>query len=160
MRKLFALLTAAAATLVLGATPATAGTVTVDYHCAVGGGIVAWDVQYRTTITAPASVAQGQTATVKIEYTGVKNWTTHSPAGTYNGWGSFKLGGAATGTVTAPGLTNPEIQPGEKMRFVGASAQVSFPAKGQVTYTPATFNYGPNCIVWTPAGVAATTSVV
>lgn len=161
MRKLLTILAAVAATLLVTAAPAAAGTVTVNYHCSVGGGMWAWDVEYRTTITAPATIAQGQTATVKIEYTGVKDWTANSPAGTYNGWASFKLGGASTGTITAPGLTNPAIQAGQKMRFINASAQVTFPNKGQVTYTPSTFNYGPHCPVWTatPASVAATTTV-
>lgn len=160
VRKLLSVLAVTAAVLLLTAAPAAAGTVTVDYHCSVGG-MWAWDVKYKTTITAPATIAQGETATVKIEYTGVQSWSTDTAAGTYNGWGSFKLGGALTGTVTANGLTNPEVRAGEKMRFINASAPVTFTTKGQVTYTPSAFNYGPNCIIWTtPPGVAATTTVI
>lgn len=164
MRKLLSIMataTTAAAVLLLGATPASAGTVTVEYHCAAGGGIVAWDVSYKTTITAPATIAQGQTATVKIEYTSVKATTVDHPAGRANGWASFKLGGVQTGTVIADGLTNPEIKAGEKMRFINASAPVTFTSKGTVTFTPSSFHYGPICNVWTtPAGVAASTTVV
>ncbi|MGC7094033.1 hypothetical protein ACPZ19_05170 [Amycolatopsis lurida] len=161
MRKVLALLTAAAATVVLAATPAAAGTVTTDYVCN-GGSIVSFPATYLTTITAPATVAQGETATVRIEYTGVVPWHSDTPAGTFAGHGGFMLGGAATGWVKAPGLVNPAIRAGEVMRFVGASAQVTFPNKGQVTFTPDRFYYRASCIIWSsdPASVAATTNVL
>ncbi|MBN6037364.1 hypothetical protein [Amycolatopsis sp. 195334CR] len=159
MRRILALLTAVAATLVLSATPAAAGTVSVDYVCN-GGSIVSFPATYLTTITAPASVSQGDTATVRIEYTGVVPWHSDTAAGTYTGQGGFKLGGAATGLVQAPWLSNPAIRAGEVMRFTGASAQVTFPNKGQVTFTPDRFFYRAGCILRNTASVAATTNVL
>lgn len=161
MRRILALLTAAAATLALSATPAAAGTVSVDYICN-SGSIVSFPATYLTTITAPATVARGETATVRIEYVGVVPWHSDTAAGTYTGHGGFLLGGAATGWVKAPGLANPAIRGGEVMRFTGASAQVTFPDKGQVTFTPDRFYYRAACILRTsnPVGAAAVTNVV
>lgn len=64
-------------------------------------------------------------------------------------------------TSPSGGRTHPDIKAGERMRFINASAPVTFTAKGTVTFTPSSFHYGPICNVWTtPAGVAASTTVV
>ncbi len=143
-----------------GATPASAGTVTQTWFCVsiFGGG---GNVDYRITITAPATATRGQTATVTTSVVTVNNHGAYVAAGVVRASMTINLGGAASGTITATGLTNPEIQPGTPWRVNGGVAQITFANAGNVTFRAAGLNAGSwGCVSnGLPQPVAATTTV-
>jgi len=145
LRRRFAIIVAATAVacgLVLsGAFPVSAGTVTQTWLCAsIFGG--AGPIDYRITITAPATATRGQTATITTSIATVANHPNAVAAGTIRATSSIALSGAASGTLTATGLTNPAIQPGTPWRLEGGQAQITFTNAGDVTYRATGVNAG------------------
>jgi hypothetical protein len=152
---------------VLVATPATAGTVTVNYSC-FGPGIA----QSRTMlmeITAPATAGRGSTISLGASITDTRNFEQEFTPGQYRGILAIEVGGASSGTVETTGLATPAIARGEPFRLVGGQAQVPAPTLGDVTFRPATWwlvnNTGVRfyrCVVRSgeTAAVAASTRVV
>ncbi|MFI9463120.1 hypothetical protein [Streptomyces xiamenensis] len=164
---------AGAATLALvGAAPAQADSprttvaVDVEYHC-VEEPYGEADANFIITLTAPYHVRPGGSIHVDAKV------TTHSPApeglppNSLNGAIQVVAGGAGSGTVTAPGLTNPVVPPaGDPLTLSGARATFTADAKGLWTFRPGAFetvNAQNEHLVCTPRGttqVAALTVVI
>lgn len=149
----------AAVLAVATAVPAAADTVTVTWLCTSEAGEFTGD--YHVTVTAPATAAVGSTHAVTVSAQGAQNQDQHIEAGTISATLEVQLGGAGSGVVTATGLSNPEIQPGTPWRVEGGTAQVTYPAAGEVTHTPGKLDAGFFACAPTspPAPVAAVTTV-
>jgi len=106
-----------------GGTPAAAGTVTQRWLCGSITGGTSYG-NFHVTITAPATATVGQTATVTAAVT----------AGVIRASLVINLGGVGSGTITATGLTNPDILPGTPWRVAGGRAQITFTRAGDVTF--------------------------
>lgn len=149
----------AAVFAVATAVPAAADTVTVTWLCTSEAGEFTGD--YHVTVTAPATAAVGSTHAVTVSAQGAQNQDQHIEAGTISATLEVQLGGAGSGVVTATGLSNPDIQPGTPWRVEGGTAQVTYPAAGEVTHTPGKLDAGFFTCAPTspPAPVAAVTTV-
>lgn len=141
------------------AVPAAADTISVTWLCTSELGEFTGD--YHVTVTAPATAEAGSTHEISVSAEGAQNQDQHVEAGTINATLDVHLGGAGSGVVTATGLSNPEIQPGTPWRVEGGTAQVTYPAAGEVTHTPGTLDAGYfTCSPANPpAPVAAVTTV-
>jgi len=106
----------------------------------VAGGL--YSIAYRVTIGAPANANRGQTVTVTASIEQTQNYGAHLSANVYQATLDIVLGGAASGTIQATGLTNPEIQPGTPWRMTGGTAQGTLNTAGDVTYRPSGINGG------------------
>jgi hypothetical protein len=127
-----AVVAATAGLVTVGATPAAADTVRVNYRCALDRVVI--PRTFDITITAPATAARGQAVTVAATVSDIVPSSTHIPANSGDWVLTIHLGGAATGSPRI-NMTNPEIQPGTPWRITG-SGQVTLPAAGTVTYRP------------------------
>jgi hypothetical protein len=140
MRRLFRRITAGAATaaavagvLTVGATPAAAATVTMEYRCAYMH--IVFARTYDITITAPATASTGQPVTVTATVASRHPLSQDEPAGAYRGEHVLTLGGAASGDFTVKPLSSPPLQAGEPWRLSGSS-RITFDNPGTVTFKP------------------------
>ncbi|MFF4224352.1 hypothetical protein ACFYZH_16010 [Streptomyces abikoensis] len=154
----------ASAGLGLGTTSAAADPVSVSYTC-TGPGAPS-DVQsLQVTVTAPASVPQGGTADLTVEASTQLKVPINVPAQAVTGELDLTLGGAASGTVTATGFTNPDPVPsGSGVTLTGGTASVKLDSAGTTTFSPGTakvhvFGVTVECAVSGSAPVAASTQV-
>jgi hypothetical protein len=142
---------AVAALVLLAAGPgpsAQAATVTIRYQCYVTMLNVIymnWDV----TVTAPATLTAGSTATIHTALTTPDSHPGAVPAGTYYGNLTLTLGGAGSGTVVTTGLANPALAAGEQLRIVGGTGQVTLNTRGTVTLMPRAFRINFTFNPWT-----------
>jgi len=116
-----------------GVTPAAAGTVTQRWLCGSITGGTSYG-NFHVTITAPATASVGQTATVTAAVTAAVNQSNTIAAGVIRASLVINLGGVGSGTITATGLTNPDILPGTPWRVAGGRAQITFTRAGDVTF--------------------------
>ena len=131
-------LTAAVGLGTVAAAPATADTVSVSFSCAFAGA-GHWTADYLVTITAPATATRGQAVTVTAALGSIGTANQDAPAGAYRAFMDISLGGAASGTITANGLTSPAVRVGDPLPLTGGVASVTFNAVGDVTYRPVRF---------------------
>jgi hypothetical protein len=129
-----------AAMVMVGASPAAAGTVSASYLCGSVAGGPAGVGPFRVTINAPANATRGQTVTVTASIEGTRNYGSHLSANFVHITLGIILGGAASGTIQATGLTNPEIQPDTPWRVTGGTARTTLNTAGDVTYRPGGFS--------------------
>ncbi|MEU1374174.1 hypothetical protein ABZ442_10955 [Streptomyces triculaminicus] len=154
----------AAAGVGLGAPSATADTVSVGYTC-TGPGAPDGVQSLQVTVTAPASVPQGGTAELALEVTTELKVPLNVPAHSVTGDMTLELGGAASGSVTATGFTNPaSIPSGSTVTLTGGTASAQLDTAGTTTFTPGeaavhVFGVTVACTVSGTAPVAATTEV-
>ncbi|MBT2382057.1 hypothetical protein [Streptomyces sp. ISL-11] len=150
--------------IVLAAPPATADTVSVGYTC-TGPGAPSGVQSLEVTVTAPATVPQGGTAELAVDVTTSLTAPVTVPAKSVTGEMTIELGGAATGTVTATGFTNPaSIPTGTPVKVTGGTASVTLDAMGTTTFTPGAatvhvFGVTVACAISGTAPVAARTEV-
>ncbi|RCG30190.1 hypothetical protein DQ384_15655 [Sphaerisporangium album] len=153
----------AAGLVVAAASPAAAGTVTASYVCGTYG--PQYPAAFTTTVTAPATARRGTTFTVTVDFDTDVITYADEQAGVKVGNMTILLGGAASGGVTATGLTNPATPPGQTWKMRGGTAQVTVPNVGDVTFTPDRYRQpynAYNSLLCVPQAqvVAATTHVV
>jgi hypothetical protein len=140
-RGIVAGVTGALAMAMVGASPAAAGTVTASYRCMTAAGGL-FSIAYRVTIDVPASANRGQTVTMNASIEQSRNYGAYLSANVYQATLDIILGGAASGTIQATGLTNPEIQPDTPWRLTGGTARTTFNTAGDVTYRPGRIHGG------------------
>ncbi|MGK5547594.1 hypothetical protein ACSNOH_23085 [Streptomyces sp. URMC 127] len=157
--------TLAAAAAALGAPPAAAAdAVTVGYTC-TGPGAPGGVQSLLVTVTAPAGVPRGSTADLSVEVTTALTVPVDVPARAATGEMVLELGGAATGSVTATGFTNPAAVPsGSTVTLTGGAASAELGTAGAATVTPGAatvhvFGVTVACEVSGTAPVAATIDV-
>ncbi|MGK5734009.1 hypothetical protein [Streptomyces sp. URMC 124] len=155
----------AGAGTVLGAPPAAAAeAVTVAYTC-TGPGAPSGVQSLLVTVTAPATLPRGATAELSVEVTTALNVPVDVPARAATGEMAFRLGGAASGSVTAAGFTNTAAIPsGSPVTLTGGAASAQLDTAGAATFTPGTatvhvFGVTVTCEVSGTAPVAATIDV-
>ncbi|MEU4211857.1 hypothetical protein AB0F13_17935 [Streptomyces sp. NPDC026206] len=154
----------ASAGIGLGAPPATADPVSVGYTC-TGPGAPDGVQSLRVTMAAPASVPQGGTAELALEVTTQMTVPISVPARSVTGEMTIDLGGAASGSVSATGFTNPaRIPSGSAVTLTGGTASARLDTAGLTTFTPSNasvhvFGVTVECVVSGTAPVAATTDV-
>jgi hypothetical protein len=153
---------AVAGVLTVGATPAAADTVTIDYRCAVLHIVV--PRTFDITITAPATATRGVPVTVTATVVSRHPLSQDTPAGAYQGVHTLVLGGATTGEFTVRPMANQPLEAGEPWQITGSS-QITLNNPGNVTFTPGYTGFsrpgGQGCRPIDEAGapVAATTRV-
>ncbi|MBB4704566.1 hypothetical protein [Sphaerisporangium siamense] len=153
----------AACLVAVTASSAAAGTVTKSYVCGTFG--PQFPTVFTTTVTAPATAKRGTTISVTVAFDTDLISYSGKDAGEQVGNMTILLGGAASGSVVANGLTTPAIPPGDTWKMSGGTAQVTVPNVGDVTFTPDRYREPyPTitivCVPQGPVGVAATTHVV
>ncbi|MEU7133594.1 hypothetical protein [Streptomyces sp. NPDC046261] len=154
----------ASAGLGLGAPPAAADPVSVDYTC-TGPGAPGGVQSLRVTMAAPESVPQGGTAELTVEVTTQLTVPISVPARSVTGEMEIAIGGAGSGSVTATGFTNPgSIPSGSTVTLTGGTASARLDTAGSTTFSPGNaavhvFGVTVNCTVSGTAPVAATTDV-
>jgi hypothetical protein len=153
----------ALAMLMVGESSAGAGTVSASYQCGSITGGTTGVGPFQVTINAPANAGRGQTVTVTASIAQTQNYGNHVAAGSIRINLDIILGGAASDTIVATGLTNPEIQPDTPWRVTGGTVRTTLNTVGDVTYRPSTFREVSGAWgCWPPNGtspVAATTHV-
>lgn len=146
LRTTIAAIVGAASLALVTAVPANASTtgatstVEVEYHC-VEAPYGEADAVFLITLTAPRHVKLGASIPVDAEVT----TTSAAPADlqpyTITGKIGVVAGGAGTGTVEAPGLTNPVVPPaGDPLTLSGARATFTADVKGLWTFRPGAFD--------------------
>ncbi|WP_156038634.1 MULTISPECIES: hypothetical protein [Actinoalloteichus] len=137
-----------------------AGTSRVTYSCGDPADPRVEDID--VTITAPATATQGDTVTVEASTLILLGVPFDAPAGSFATELDIELGGDASGSVTAAGLSNVETPANEPIRFTGGETQITLDEPGQVSLTPATITSvvdGSECVVVGEAATAATIDV-
>ncbi|MGW1071872.1 hypothetical protein [Streptomyces sp. NPDC002537] len=149
----------------LAAPPALADTVAVQYTC-TGPGAPSGVQSLQIAVTAPASVQQGTAADLTVDVITTLTAPIGIPAGSVSGELSIDLGGAATGSVTATGFTNPDAIPsGTPVTVTGGKVSAQLDNAGSTTFSPGSatvhvFGVTVNCSISGTAPVAATTEVL
>jgi hypothetical protein len=122
---------------VLVASNAQADPITVNYSCQTPLGVQAGDVQ--VTVTAPATAAVGEAATVTVS-SGATPFTTplDLPAGSVTPSGTVTVSGAQTGTLDVAGQPNAEpIPAGSAVPLSPMTGSLTLTTAGQVDLAPA-----------------------
>jgi hypothetical protein len=157
---------AATAPAALAEPPANATTHAITYACTEPP-FPSADADFYVTITAPAVVRQGTTINLGATLTSADGSAVEVPAGGVTTSLDIKVGGVASTTVTATGLTNTsDVPKGRPVTQTGGKA--SLPAAGQGVYTfradtfVTTTYFGTTlaCAPKAPASIAAITVAV
>jgi hypothetical protein len=160
VRRIVSAVAAAVALVAVVPASASADTVTQTWDCisAVGGRA---RIEVRLTVTAPATAAVEQTATVTAGVSRTEPYGAHVPAGYFTGFLEITLGGVASGYLYANDMVSPEIQPDTPWRLENGQGQITFDQPGTVTFTPRRFvvHGGLSWMCGGPSPVAATTQV-
>ncbi|APU21615.1 hypothetical protein [Actinoalloteichus sp. GBA129-24] len=138
----------------------TAGTSRVTYSCGDPSAPRVEDIN--VTITAPASAAVGDTVTVEAGTLILEGVPFDSPAGSFHTELDITLGGSASGTITATGLSNEETPANTPIPFSGGEVALTLDQAGEASLTPGIIHSvddGSQCTLVGEADAAATISV-